>query len=77
MTTKPYYVLFVKEDNLWTIEFGDYGRSVVKVEQEDLHDGYKSIPYKNMKIVKCADALQDTITYQCSILNKYSDKVQS
>jgi hypothetical protein len=32
---RPYYALFVREGGLWTMEFGDYSRDVVKFEQQD------------------------------------------
>ena len=33
--SKRYHTLIAKRDNVWTIEFGDYQRDVVKQEQED------------------------------------------
>lgn len=51
--TKLYYTLLVRypDTETWGIEFGSYVRSEVKFEMDDLHNGYQSIPRKNMVIV--------------------------
>lgn len=51
---KPYYTLVVYDvdHNKWYAEFGDYDKSVVEDEMEDLNHGYQSILKKNMKIIK-------------------------
>jgi len=50
----PYYTLVVYdiENNMWYAEFGDYDKSVVQDEMDDLSYGYQSILKKNMKIIK-------------------------
>ena len=50
----PYYTLVVydTEHNMWFAEFGDYDKSVVQSEMDDLSYGYQSILKKNMKIIK-------------------------
>jgi hypothetical protein len=50
----PYYTLVVydTEHNMWYAEFGDYDKSVVQDEMDDLSYGYQSILKKNMKIIK-------------------------
>jgi hypothetical protein len=44
MTKKPrtYYSLLSRapDDTKWSIEFGDYKRSVVKQERDDMKDGH-------------------------------------
>jgi len=49
-----YYTLAVYdiEHNMWYAEFGDYDKSVVQDEMNDLNEGYQSILKKNMKIIK-------------------------
>ena len=49
-----YYTLAVYdiEHNMWYAEFGDYDKSVVQDEMDDLSYGYQSILKKNMKIIK-------------------------
>jgi len=50
----PYYTLVVYDidHNKWFAEFGDYDKSVVQDEMDDLSYGYQSILKKNMKIIK-------------------------
>tara|TARA_R100000951_G_C2621583_1_gene174659 strand:+ start:605 stop:832 length:228 start_codon:yes stop_codon:yes gene_type:complete len=50
----PYYTLVVYDidHNKWYAEFGDYDKSVVQDEMNDLNYGYQSILKKNMKIIK-------------------------
>ena len=50
----PYYTLVVYDidHNMWYAEFGDYDKSVVQDEMDDLSYGYQSILKKNMKIIK-------------------------
>ncbi len=58
MTEKPYYVLLVRDkDNhdWWGVEFGSYVRSEVEFERRDLHEGHKSIPLKDTKIIMTSD----------------------
>jgi hypothetical protein len=42
--TKPrnYYTLLVKRDNLWSPQFGDYDKEVVKDEEYDCYDTEKT-----------------------------------
>ncbi len=35
---RKYHVLLVREDGNWTIEFGDYDKSVVQDERQDKRD---------------------------------------
>ena len=52
-----YYTLVVYniDHNKWYSEFGDYDKSVVQDEMNDLNEGYQSILKKNMKIIKTSD----------------------
>lgn len=46
---KKYYVLAVKNDGVWEVEFSDYDKSVVEFELEDFRDhGHLK---KNLKIL--------------------------
>jgi hypothetical protein len=38
--TRPYYTLFVREDDSWSYEFGDYERNAVISEQQEWLDHF-------------------------------------
>lgn len=48
---KKYYTLAIKENNVWTPEFGDYDLDCVKSELEAYVDDYRSFKRKDLKIV--------------------------
>lgn len=61
---QKYFTLFVYEQNTqmhgkWVNHFGDYNKSVVQEEMENLHYGWDSIKKKNMRIVKTSDDQAD------------------
>lgn len=64
---KRYYTLAVRDDNVWSPEFGDYDRSTVQSELNDYrdHDYRKS----NLKIVQSDDS-QAAIEAAIAALNK-------
>lgn len=52
--SRTYYTLLVRSMESgwrWSPEFGDWSRDVVKSEADDLHEGYKAIKRKDMKII--------------------------
>jgi hypothetical protein len=55
--TNTYYTLAIYniENNRWYAEFGDYDKSIVQDEMNDLSEGYQAILKKNMKIIKTSD----------------------
>lgn len=54
---RPYYILAVKTDGQWTMEFGDYARSVVVDEFDDyLEHDYRRA---DLKIVRTSDTQSD------------------
>jgi hypothetical protein len=65
-----YYILAMREGHTWGIEFGDYDRETVQYELEDYRDGSQSIPAKNLRIIRCADARQTTINLAIVKLNE-------
>lgn len=47
---KPYYTLVVKRAGVWSAQFGDYDREVVRDEEHDCYDTEVT------KIIKTADS---------------------
>jgi hypothetical protein len=52
--SRPYFMLFVREDGVWVPEFGDYERQIVVDEMEDYHHGYRNVKKKDMKVMRLA-----------------------
>lgn len=63
----PYYLLIIKEEGYWVVEFSDFEESVVKYEREANELNHKR---KHMRIVKVANALQATIDAYVGKLNE-------
>jgi hypothetical protein len=61
-TSKPYYTLVVKRAGVWSAQFGDYDREVVKDEEYDCYDTEVS------KIIKTADN-QAAIDFYIAVMN--------
>lgn len=68
MTT--YFSLLSREgaESPWAIEFGDYDRECVEFEREEMHEGYKGYPKKDLKIIKTGDSW-DSIQSAVAALN--------
>ncbi len=68
MTTKPYYILFVynNDTQTWIDEFGDYTKASLKTEIEYSHYNTKK---KYIKIIKTTDD-QNAITNAYKNLEK-------
>lgn len=48
-----YNSLLIRVDGVWTIQFGDYSKSVVEQERRD---SYSDIPRKDWKIISTGDS---------------------
>mgnify|MGYP003132001348 FL=1 len=61
--TKPYYTLvaYNLEHDRWYSEFGDYDKSVVQDELDDMNQGYQGISKRHLKIIKTDSDDQRTI----------------
>lgn len=71
-----YFTLLTLVDGVWCIEFGDYDRSTVKAEKDDLHYGCKRIPLLHLKIIETSD-LQADIQAQVDLLNEIPSQPKS
>ncbi len=72
MKTKTYYTLLSRENKQarWAIEFGDYSRSVVRQERDDMKDGaYCDYAFK---IIETSDA-QASIDAAVAALNNTTE----
>lgn len=56
---RKYHVLLVREDGNWTIDFGDYDKSVVQNERQDKRD--HDIKAKDLYILTVNDDTQAEI----------------
>lgn len=63
--TRAYFSLLSKVDGKWSVQFGDYDRSVVEDEKSDLLDSEEGI---KLKIVKTDDS-QAAIEAKLASLN--------
>ena len=61
--TRPYYTLVAYnwENDRWYPEFGDYDKSVVQDELDDMNRGYQGTPKRHLKIIKTDSDDQKTI----------------
>jgi hypothetical protein len=50
--SRAYYTLAVREDGQWSPQFGDYSKSVVEQERDDICDGYGGPKKKDTRILK-------------------------
>ena len=67
MKTRKYYILAVREDGRWGVQFGDYDRKVVVDEQLEYWDkGYRR---RDTMIVETMDG-QHAIDVAIALLNK-------
>lgn len=67
---RPYYILVVKQEGRWGVEFGDYDRQTVEQEREDVcyqHDGPQK---QNTRVVMAASSKQAAIDTAVSKLNR-------
>jgi hypothetical protein len=65
--SKPYWVLYVYDNERWHVEFGDYDRATVKAERDDYRSHYKA---KHLTIVAApADDVNGAIERVLSSLN--------
>lgn len=68
--SKLYYTL-IERDSLtepWTPQFGDYDRSVVKMERRDRHESYPFPKLTNMMVI-CTYDNQGAIDAHIAMLN--------
>jgi len=64
-----YYLLMVREDGHWTVEFSDYEKETVEYERESLDLQHKS---KDMKIISLNSASQAAIDERVKRFNSSS-----
>ena len=64
-----YYILARHYAGIWSVEFGDYDRDTVAYERDDLHHGYESVPYRDLKLIKLADDTQAATDAAIATLN--------
>lgn len=60
-----YNSLLIRIDGVWTIQFGDYSKSVVDQERKD---SYSTTPRRDWKIISTGDS-QHEIEYAVKKLN--------
>lgn len=58
---KPYWILLVREDGKWSVEFGDHTRSTVFFERNDYQFGYRRMALKDLHILKCSNGHFETV----------------
>lgn len=49
--SRKYFSLLQRIDDQWTIQFGDYDRSIVEAERDDYRHGSQSIKARDLKII--------------------------
>ena len=64
---RRYYMLYTRDDGVWSPQFGDYSRKVVEGEREDYRD--HDCKAKDLKVVRLDSDLQADIDAMTIKLN--------
>ena len=71
MTTSRYYTLAIRDDGVWSAQFGSYDLDDVRDERREAHGHPRGpVPYSWMAIVHSVDDWQSTIDADIASLNR-------
>ena len=59
VTPRIYWILLVKEEGQWAMEFGDYSKSVVTQERRDYLDSRVEFKAADVKVRACLDTQEE------------------